>query len=527
MTEESATDERAPTTTAGTGITSGSATTPPWRRFAIIGGVLAVVGIGLWFAFGERFLLGLHVSGLHSNDGRTRAAHVAALKEHPDKELVVELLLDAVADDDYAFDVRRLCADLVHRQFNRLSRLEQILRGSASVHTRGVILRSLMVEQYFEDEIVSVPAYRVRETIDEWLAKPGDFTRADAIQLAVRIQYAEAMPKIRPLVRRSGSPSAHSQQERDVMIAAAGAAEQFKDCEALGSLLDIARDDPDLLVRLRFMQIADRASGAGQPCAASISEDALSELVLAALADPAHEVRMGAILILSRSAEMAKSALPQLRAIVEGPAVHQGRDTGPERRHALEALIVAGDPDDIARIPAACLDSSVEVRSTAARIIRALPDAAFEGCWIGLLEDETENQGLWRDALDFFYKFARIGQGRLGFPPRMSHKAVNAPLEWDADLANVFGGAELTVAEDDGTFMRISRGSITEAHFKWWARRLGLEDEAVDQATAARQAFYAAKRRGDAAAAEAALASAPRAVGLWSYEDAWLASRSR
>ncbi len=498
----------------------------PWKRYAgILGVVVLALGV-LWLVFGERVRMGLHISGLHSNDGRTRAAHVKALKEHPNKDLVIDLLSDAVSDSSNSFETRRMCADLLVRHFNRLSVLETKLRDAGDVMTRGVILRSLMVQPYFDDQIATDPSFRVHDTIDAWLKRENDVTRSNAIQLAVRTDHKEAMPLIRPLIARSGAPMVHKTQERDVMIAAAGAAEHFADCETLPKLMEIGKDDPDLLVRLRFMQILDRSVFRAAPppvCAGVVDPDAFAAYVRAALDDPAHEVRMGAMLILARKPAWTEPSLPRLREIVAGPKMKDGRDTGAERRHALEALLRAGKKEDLDRIPSACHDPSMEVRSTAARSIKALKDTGYEGCWIGLLEDETESLVLWEDVLDLFYKWAKIGTGRLGFPPSMSLKAVQKPGEWKKDLANIFAGQEVVVAESDGTFMRISRASIARDHFRWYARKLGIEGEALEQATAAREAFYAAKRKGDAAAAQAALEGAPRAADLWSYEDAWLA----
>ncbi len=522
MTDDSAT----PTPTEVSGPDSQPAAAAPWKRYAVIVGVLVVLLAVGWIVLGDRIAVDLHISGLHSNEGRTRAAHVTALKEHPEKDLVIERLLDAVVDEDNAFEVRKICADLLHRHFNRLQKLEGLLRSGASLHTRGVVLRSLMVEPYFLDEIANEPAFRVRETIDEWLRNAGDLTRAGAIQLAVTTDHREAMPLIRALLKRSGAPSVQVRQERNVMIAAAGAAERFGDCEVPAELLPIAASDADLLVRLRFMQIADRmvfGRGPGAVCPDGLTAETMAAHVRGALDDEAHEVRMGAMLILVRHPEWAEPAAARLREIVAGGG------SGAERRHALEALLRIGKPDDIARIPEYCHDRSHEVRITAIRQIKVNKDTGFEGCWIGVLEDETDNESVWLDALDFLYKFEKVVNGRVGFPPQMSAKSVNAKASWKADLEEIYRGGEIAVAEPNGAFKKITRTSVAEDHFKWWFKSLeGDEDrDALDKAVAARKAFYEAKQRGDAKAAQAALDGAPQAVGLWSYEKAWLAIEAR
>lgn len=523
-------DTQSPPTDTATSPASEPTSVPaaPWKRYAVIlVAVLAVLAIA-WLIGGESFVIERHISGLHSNDGRTRASHVAALKEHPNKDLVIEKLTAAVQDADNDFEVRKICADLLHRHFSRLSILERILRTSGDVHTRGVILRSLMVESYFLDEIVTDPAFRAPETIDAWLAIDGDVTRMHAIQLAVKMDRKEALPLIRPLLDRSGKAMIDRRRERDVMIAAAGAVERFADCASLPRMLAIAEQDDDFLVRLRFMQIIDRTSFREHPapvCAGTVDEATFAAFVRDALDDPAHEIRMGAMLILTRKPTWAKPALPRLREILAGPAMDGTRDTGAERRHALEVLMRVGEPDDVARLPQSFHDSSPEVRSTAARSVKLLGDSGLEGAWIGVLEDETGSQVLWTEALDLFYKWAKVREGRLGFPASMARKAVMDSNTWNKDLANLFAGQQVMVAEDDGTFLKLSRASIAEDHFRWYARKLGLEPEQVEQASAARKAFYAAKRRGDVEAAQAALADAPRAENLWAYEEAWLATR--
>lgn len=530
MTDDARDDTPTPETPAPEAV-SADATAPSGgsslKRYALILGVIILALGVVAVLYGPTFMVDRDIRGLHSIDPKIRRAHLDALKNHEDKELVIERLTAHVQDEKIDFEVRRMCADLLHRHFNRLAILEGLLRDDASsIHTRGAVLRSLMIEPYFLDQIVTDPDFRVLDTLKAWLALEGDMTRMHAVQIAVRADFDEVMPLIRPLLARSGASMVNPRRERDLMIAAAGAVERFADCETLPVLMDGARSDADLLVRLRYMQIVDRTVFRTVPkpvCAGKADQEAFAAIVRDALGDEAHEVRMGASLILVRQPEWAEEALPRLREIVAMPKRVDDRDTGAERRHALEVLLRVGKDEDLARIPHYCHDPSVEVRSAAARSIKTIGDTGLEGCWIGLLQDETENQALWVEVIDLFYKWAKIRMGRLGFPAEMSVKAVQDPQAWSKDLAGIFGGQELVVTGADATLMRISRTSIAEDHFRWYARKLGLEQDQLEAALTARRAFYAAKAKNDPKAAQAALESAPRAGNLWAYEDAWIA----
>lgn len=507
------------TDAADTGGTARAAR--PWKRYLKIGlPILVVLGAAFWF-FWPRWAVELEIRGLHNPDARARRAHLEALESNGDPDLVIDCLLDAVQDDDYAFEVRKICADLLHEHFHRLGALEKILR-TGSLPSRCVVLRSLMVTPFFKTQVAGDPAYRVRETVHDWLARKGDMSRTFAIQIAVQLEIDDVLPAIRPLVARSGRANVPPREERNLMIAAAGALGRLHDCQQLPRLLPIATNDPDALVRLRFMQVLETAAfrpaqGGAAPCAGAVDEAAMQSLLGHALDDTDHAVRMGALLILARHAPWARSHRARIRQIYDGDA------TGAERRHALEALVAAGDEGSLATLlPQACHDPAGEVRVSAARAIAEHGQGLhLEECWIGFVEEETQVQLLFNDALDDFQRFAH---DRVGFPEPLKLQSVNDKTAFRQTEANLFAGAELNVAAAGGGVLhKVSRHTIAEAMFRWWCDKRGLSAADTEKAVAARRAFYAAKARGDHAAAKAALdgAGLSEPQGLFAYERAW------
>ena len=491
---------------------------PTWLRYVKIGVPLVLVLGILILVFWSRIEIGLAINGLHAGDPEARRAHIERLKTHPERELVIGSLTDAAQDDGKAFDVRVQCVGLLNRHFNRLGVLEGILR-KGSLSSRAVVLTVLGPEPFFAEQIAGNPDLRVSETLLDWLRQDGDMTRMHAVQLAKRIELLEALPLIRPLVRRSARGNVQAQNERDLMISAASALVDFKDCDSLAALLPLAKSDEDPLVRLRFMQVLDRGVFQESPpaaCPGSADETAMQGLVTGALDDPDKAVRMGALLILGRRPRWADPAAARVQEILDG----QDR-TGAERRHALEVQVQRRDPAFLERFPLYFHDVAAEVRSTAARAVAEPMDQHFEGCWIGLITEEKENQLVFTDALDYLYRFARE---RVGFPPVLRLKAAQDPAVFRQVVADLFGGATVPVADSQGNLEQVSRQSVADASFRWWCKHRGVAEADVEQAMAARTAFYEAKARGDADAARAALdgmkISEPQ--GLFAYERGWL-----
>lgn len=502
-----------------------------WRRYLMIGVPIVVIAIAVVVIWWPKWEVQLAINGLHASNGQARAGHIATLKQHPDRDLVIDELLDSVEDEGHTFGVRKQCCDLLVNHFNRLSKLNELLI-SGSVHTRGVILDTLSHADYFEREYLEDPRYRVRETLVEWLRMDGDMTRMHAIQLASQIRMAEVMPEIRPLIKRSGRSNVHGREERDLMIAAAGAVERFKDCGSAAALIEVAEQDPDHLVRLRFMQILERTVFRKQPAAACpgvMDEARMATLVQKNLDDDDHRVRMGAMLILARQTQWAEPVASRLEAILAGTS------TPAERRQALSALVALGQPAFLERFPEYFHEDAIEIRRTAARSVRQLEGQGFEGCWVGLLADETPDSGvaikedarhgLWRDALQYLRRRAK---GYRGFPQLLIVRSATDKVQFAKDMATLFLDGEVTLASKGGTLERVTRDGLAEAWFRWWCEDRGLDSERTEKAVAVWRACHAARKRGDVPAATAALDGLGfDAAGLFTYERAWIAVHSR
>ena len=503
----------------------------PWRRYLMIGIPIVVVVVAVVVIWWPKWEIQLAINGLHASDGRARAGHIETLKNHADRELVIEELLDSVQDEGHSFGVRKICCDLLVDHFNRLTKLNPLLR-SGSLHTRGVVLDVLAHKSFFEREYLEDPRYRVRETIVEWLRNDGDTTRMHAVQLASRIKLAEAMPDVRPLLRRSGRANIHEADERDLMIAAAGAVEVFADCQSVPVLLEVAESDADHLVRLRFMQILERLSFRKEPpasCSATIEAARMEALVHKGLEDEDHRVRMGAMLILERHSEWAEGVAGRLEAVLDG------NKSPAERRQALSALVALGQPAFMERFPQFFHASEVELRRTAVRAVASLGGQGLEGCWVGVLADERPDagtpleqdarHGLWRDLLQSLHRLAKAYKG---FPNALQVVAARDKVQFAKDMATLFLDGELVVTATDGTYERLTRDGVAEAWFRWWCEDRGLSAENAETAVAAWRSCRAARQRGDVEAAKTALAGLTSdAPGLFAYERAWIATRSR
>jgi hypothetical protein len=489
---------------------SGKPASSPLKRYLKIGLPILVLGaIAFYFLF-PRIELTIAINGLHALDPRARGANAEKLKTYPDRDLVVDMLVDAVQDDDRSFEVRLICARMLIDPFERISRLDALLK-SGDLSTRAAVLKALSLKPYFQRTYVDDPGYPVRETVAEWLAREGDLTRFHAIQMAVKLDMREQLPAIRTMLNRSGSAAVHAQEERDVIIAAAGAMRHFGVCDAVPDILSVARSDPDPLVRLRFMQVADDMSFRNDrevPCPGAAAEEVMASVVQDALSDSDHAVRMGAALILARRPDWSAAVLPRVREILDGDF------SGAERRHALEVLVSSQDPADQERIPLYFHDRDTSVRSTAAAQVALLPELRLEGCLIGLIGAETESDQLFIDAVGVL---RRIAKKWVGLPTAWGLKAVQDPAGFKGDLRTLF---------TRGQVGEVTREGLTEAWFEWWCDQLQLEAAQKDTAIAARKAFWAAMASRDTQAAAAALEALDFDVpGLFSYERAWLEAR--
>ena len=167
------------------------------------------------------------------------------------------------------------------------------------------------------------------------------------------------------------------------------------------------------------------------------------------------------------------------------------------RRGALGALTAVGDEAFGRRLPRYFHADDFNIRSQAVSGSRAYAlkpgfENFFEGCWLGVLRDETESNLAFDSALGGL-------RDRAG-------TIVGVP---DAVMADPKGRSERMIAfrkelYEEGESYGLDRITWVDTWFDWWAKQLGLESqEERDAALAARRAFWDAARAGDVAAARA------------------------
>jgi hypothetical protein len=238
----------------------------------------------------------------------------------------------------------------------------------------------------------------------------------------------------------------------------------------------------------------------------------MRDLVQGRLDDEDAKVRMGALLILARRPQWGEAAAGRMQAILDGGT------TPPERRHAFEALLVLGQPSFLDGVPRYAHDAAHELRVTLAFKATEVADARFAECLIGFLEGETESQFVFVTALNHLF---RMAHKPVGLPPALARLRTEDKDAFSEHIATLFGSGQVTVM--DGEAVTLTRRALAESWFRWWAERLGLDEERTERAVEARRAFWAAKDRRDAAAAREALDDLGfDAPGLFCYERGWL-----
>lgn len=479
----------------------------PWKRYMLIGAPLVLIAAVLAVIFWPEIKVRGWINRLSKPE--VRAEQIEALESYEDRELVNRLLLEAVTDDDREFGARRTCATLLIKR-QRLSKLERYLR-TGTLDTRGVILRALSGQRFFRSTYVEDPAFRVHETVREWLGREGDLTRSHAIQLAIEIGMDDVMPLIRPILSAPPAPNVHPRVQRELIQAAVGAVEKFADCESVPQVAQMAAEHRDAYVRLRCLQIVDRTAIRKPPhaaCPEALPEERKKAVVLRALEDEDKAVRMKAMLILGRRTDWAADVADRLQSILDSGAAPE------ERRQALEALGSLAQPAFLERFPRYFHDPSPAVRSSASRVAGATDDIPLFGCFIGLLEDETESDLLFETTV---FAMRKAAGKWIGLPEDLVRKAAADRSGFKKDLNTLFRSGALDT---------VTRSGWAEAWFLWWCDQLELTPEQTQQASAARKAFRAAKEARDVEAARKALDGLGFDVpGLFTYERAWLQVR--
>jgi hypothetical protein len=318
--------------------------------------------------------------------------------------------------------------------------------------------------------------------------------------------------KVGPILTEPVDPTIHPRDRRTLLIAAAGAAEKFAQCDSMPRILELARTHPDSLVRLRCMQIAERSMYRVNPppaCPDAVPAAGVEAVVTAALSDEERSVRMGALLILARHQEWSAKLEEPLQALLDNK-----ERTPSERRHALEVLATLGRPAFVERFPMYFHAEGFEIRSSAARAIGALESAPLTGCLVGIVDRENEQEQLWRDAMDGLRQAAGTW---VGLPADLVKLSLKDQAEFRKVLHTLFVRGEIEGA---------TRQGVVEAWFRWWCGQLKLDEATTEKAVAARAAFWAAAEKGDVAGADAALnAVGTDRPGLFTYERGWLLSR--
>ncbi len=492
-----------------------------WRRFLLVGlTLLALAGLGI-LLFWDTFK-GLHaINGLSSRDPGTQRDMRNALRASTDPK-TDDRLLDALADGDRSFDVRRTCADLLLER-NRLTAVEGLAR-KGDLMTRAVILTRLSTENFFKNEVLPNPEFQVEATVRAWLADSSLERRSEAIRLALALELPGAMEHIRPLLNRAAAEGAGREDANLVLIGAAEAVARFKDCGSAEQVALLADKDPDIHVRLRTLEVLERlvvgVLGTEPLCPGAVSDERMAAIVARTLdaegdADFTRNMRMKGLGMLERHPAWLPPLAARARAVLDGPG------NGAERRAALSALVVGRDAAIGPDLPRYFHDRDFEVRSTAVQVADQVPGLAAGSLWIGVLRDEADARA--REALRQAHLRLKLAAGSyVGLPEGLA-AIGHQPAKQEVAI-HEFLDEQLRT----GTASGLAREAWAESWFRWFAGTQHLEGAALEQAVAARKAFRAAMNRDDVAAARAALEGAPVGDGaVFLYEQGWLAARSQ
>ncbi len=349
---------------------------------------LAAVGVWIWFLLGNSAEQAIRK--LYADDPQTQEEGRRRLRENPDRAEVVAALLKTVGSPSEAYGVRRQAAKLLD-EFGRRADLESLIRTSG-LTVRAPILAAFTTEGWFQDAVLGRPEFGIRDTLVEWLRRDGDRTRADAILLARAMADPSLADEIRPLLRRSTDPRTNREAERFVVEGALAAADEFKDCEALPSALEVARDDPDPRTRMRAIQTVHRLAFVSGTCPDAVPEDTMRDLLGDALDDPDSLLRQVAALELAKRASAVPPHRERLRSLLASTSE-------PEvvRRAALDALAAARDEAFLADLPSRFHDATLGVRSAAVKAATGWTAESnpFLGSLIGVVRNERESRVAW------------------------------------------------------------------------------------------------------------------------------------
>ena len=494
-------------------VPAGSPAAPPPGRRAqriVLGAVAAVLLVGafLWLFWpGIQWRIWIR--------GAEKEEYYKYLLAEQDPALV-DLVADGVRNEDLGPRTRLALARILSKK-SRGSVLDGLLRDG-DLSTRTIVLQAVRSEEYFVTHFVDDPSFRIPETVLEWLARKGDATRVDAIELALRpaLRKPEALPLIRGMLVEAGPAAAGTRGM------AAGAVAALEDCVSAPVVLEMARSDPEPVTRLRAVQAAAQLFDArGSPCAQGLTEDAVRGVVVKALrqqgADAGNRaLRMGALLLIAKHPQWLGAEADAVRGVLANPDA-----AGPERRTAMGALVASADRETLAGFTRWFHDPSADLRSEAVHMAAApagVEGKNLESCLVGIVRDERESDAAFATALQKVRALAGSWTA-VGFPAKYAKPTADA-RDLNAFIGNLFRAGEAEGA---------TRESVSGSMFRWLAGKRGLSSEETAAAVEARAAFWAKARAGDAAAARAvldALAGKTADAELWTYERGWLLARS-
>ncbi len=484
-----------------------------WPRYVVIGGVVVVVLLAaLWF-LGPSIQIDRWIADLHAVNPKTVKAAREALVTSKLRQ-VDERLADDLGDDSLPFRVRVVLGDVLVER-HRLERVEQVLRqgSAAGRHAALATIYSRIGKlglEWFQREYVARAEYGVPDLLVSWLQEPRTASRSVAAKIAAAAHVRKAIPALRAIVRGEGDLGT-TREQRAVLSEAAQALISLGDCEAVPLFVEPARHEPTDLARLRMMQALHQAvRGEKAPCPDAVPAETVRDVVLEALDGPPH-TRQGALLILKAEPEWALAAQDEILRILDDSPVHEFH-----RRHALDALASTRDPDFARRLPRYFHDPDPYVRSEAAMAALGYqnepkPPLQYADAFVGLIENEHENDNAFFAAMGGLKRL--VGRW-VGLPPEIVESAAKGGQEWVAFRDRMFR---------EGKSHGLTRAEWARLWWEAWAKTLGLSDEEIDKGWAAREAFWKAAGKGDAAAARASLEASPRHDdGLFTYEEGWL-----
>lgn len=468
-----------------------------------------LVAAAAWVAFLYGNASEQAIRKLYADNPRTQEEGRELLRQG-DRDEVVAALLRTIRSPDEAYGVRRQCIALLDELAGRAP-LEEVLR-TGEPRVREAVLSSVAQKPWFRTDVMHDAAFDVRGAVATWLAREGDRTRVDAIQLARQLEDATLMEGIRPLLVRSGDPRVHEAQERMRIEGALAAAVQFKDCASVDQALALAQADPDAKVRMRGLQAVHNLVFVTKACPDAVSAETMEGLFRTALHDDDPLLRQVAAVELAKRSDLVATFRARLREMLE-----DDQETEIVRRHVLEALAGARDEAFGAELPQWFHAKSSMLRSAAVRAAATWgsEDNPYVGSLVGIVRSERESRAVWDNA-------RMLLRDALG-----GEQGVEATLRAQEGLDRKRWQRFLDDLYEKGAGEGVTRDLYAQRWFATWlAKRVDDEEMRNGLLHNVYARFWDRAAAGDVAGARAALANVlERYRPLFLNEQAWLDTR--